>query len=63
MLSLFQSHSSNSQQGDSGQCRSGSCSPNLARSAMVAHSIEYSSQQPCATSTQSTPHAGSLRSK
>ena len=49
----LQSNSSSSQQGSS----------NLASSAMVAHPIESSSQQPCVTSTQSTPHAGSLRFK
>ena len=49
----LQSNSSSSQQGSS----------NLASSAMVAHPIESSSQQPCVTSTQSTPHAESLRSK
>ena len=59
----LQSNSSSSQQGDSRQCRSGSCGSNLASSAEVAHPIESSSQQPCVTSTQSTPHAGSLRSK
>ena len=53
----LQSNSSSSQQGDSGHCRSASCSSNLASSAMVAHPIESSSQQPCVTSTQSTPHA------
>ena len=57
------SNSSSSQQGDSGQCRSDSCRSNLARTAMVAHSIESSGQQPCVTATQSTPHPGSLRSK
>ena len=57
------SNSSSSQQGDSGQCRSDSCSSNLARTAMVAHSIESSGQQPCVTATQSTPHPGSLRFK
>ena len=30
---------------------------------MVAHPIKSYSQQPCVTSTQSTPHVGSLRSK
>ena len=57
------SNSSSSQQGDSGQRRSDSCSSNLARTAMVAHSIESSGQQPCVTATQSTPHPGSLRFK
>ena len=49
----LQSNSSSSEHGSS----------NLASSAMVAHPIESSSQQPCVTSTQSTPHAGSLRFK
>ena len=62
-LCSLQSNCSSSQQGDSGQCRSGSCRSNLVSSAMVAHSIESYSQQPCVTSTQSTPHAGSLRFK
>ena len=59
----LQSNPSSSQQGDAEQCRSGSCSSNLASSGMVVHSIESSSQQPCVTSAQSTPHAECFRSK
>lgn len=41
-LPPFQSHSSSSQHGDSGQCRCNTCSPNLASPPTVACSIESS---------------------